>query len=60
MSASPLTDQALVVRETLGLAYVLERNFRLKASSELWQFNYPDELGHRMALGFHFGAVGTF
>jgi hypothetical protein len=59
-SVSPLTDRSFVVRETLGLAYALERNFRLKASGELWQFSYPDELGRKSALGFHFGAVGSF
>jgi Phosphate-selective porin O and P len=57
---SPLTDYSFVARETLGLAYALERNFRLKVSGELWQFSYPDEFGHKTALGFHFGAVGSF
>lgn len=59
-SVSPLTERSFVVRETLGFAYALERNFRLKTSGELWQFNYPDELGHRTAIGLHFGAVGSF
>jgi hypothetical protein len=59
-ASSPLTERSLVTRETLGLAYALERNFRLKVSSELWQFSYPDELGHKTALGLHFGAVGSF
>jgi hypothetical protein len=59
-SVNPLSDRAWVVRETLGLAYAFERNFSLKTSGELWQFNYSDELGHRNALGLHFGAVGSF
>jgi len=59
-SGSPLTNDSFVVRETLGLAYALERNFRLKVSGELWQFSYPDELEHKTALGLHFGAVGSF
>ena len=59
-AVSPLTFQSWVLRETLGLAYALERNFRLKASGEVWQFSYPDSLGDKTALGFHFGAVGSF
>jgi hypothetical protein len=59
-AVSPLIDKSYVLRETLGFAYALERNFRLKVSGELWQFNYADELGHKTALGAHFGAVGSF
>jgi hypothetical protein len=59
-SVSALEYQSYVVRETLGVAYALERNFRLKGSAELWQFSYPDSLGQKAALGFHFGAVGSF
>lgn len=59
-SVSPLQYQSYVVRETLGLAYALERNFRLKGSAELWEFSYPDSLGQRATLGFHIGAVGSF
>ncbi|HET7544860.1 MAG TPA: hypothetical protein VFK05_33565 [Polyangiaceae bacterium] len=57
---NPLEYQSYVVRETLGLAYAFERNFRLKGSGEVWQFSYPDSLGHKLSLGFHFGAVGSF
>jgi hypothetical protein len=59
-SVNPLTNRAYVVRETVGLAYALERNFRLKASGELWEFNYPDAEGHKQSLGIHLGAVGSF
>ncbi len=59
-SVSPLDYQSYVLRETLGLAYALERNFRLKGSAEVWEFSYPDSLGQKNALGFHFGAVGSF
>jgi hypothetical protein len=59
-SVSPLDYQSYVVRETLGLACALERNFRLKGSAELWQFSYPDSLGQKAALGIHLGAVGSF
>ncbi|HYQ02807.1 MAG TPA: hypothetical protein VER96_29250 [Polyangiaceae bacterium] len=57
---SPMSHQSYVLRETLGLAYAFERNFRLKGSGEVWQFSYPDSLGHQLALGFHLGAVGSF
>ena len=59
-AVSPLTNYSYVLRETLGFAYALERNLRLKVSGELWQFSYPDQLGHKNALGVHFGAVGSF
>ncbi|HEY4103492.1 MAG TPA: porin [Polyangiaceae bacterium] len=59
-TVSPLTYQSYVLRETLGLEFALERNFRLKGSAELWQFSYADSLGNKEALGFHFGAVGSF
>jgi hypothetical protein len=56
---SPLTDRASVVRETLGLAYAIERNFRLKGSVEVWEFSYRDA-GRDAELSFHLGAVGSF
>jgi hypothetical protein len=56
---SPLTDKASVVRETLGLAYAIERNFRLKGSIEVWEFSYRDA-GRDAELSFHVGAVGSF
>jgi hypothetical protein len=56
---SPLGDKASVVRETLGLAYAIERNFRLKGSVEVWEFSYP-EAGRNTDLSFHLGAVGSF
>jgi hypothetical protein len=56
---SPLTDKASVVRETLGLAYAFERNFRLKGSAELWEFSYRED-GRDTELSFHLGAVGSF
>jgi hypothetical protein len=59
-SPSPLPDRASVLRETMGLAYEVERNLRFKGSVELWEFNYPDDDGRETALGFHVGAVGSF
>ncbi len=57
---SPLTDRSSVVRETLGLALALERNFRLKGSIELWEFSYADAVGRDTELSFHLGVVGSF
>jgi hypothetical protein len=59
-AVSPLRKHASVTRETIGLAYAIERNFRLKGSIELWNFTYPDALGRTATLGFHFAAVGSF
>jgi hypothetical protein len=58
-AASPLTDKSSVVRETLGLAYAVERNLRLKGSVEVWEFSYRDT-GHQDELSFHLAAVGSF
>jgi hypothetical protein len=57
---SPLTDRSSVVRETLGLALALERNFRIKGSIELWEFSYADAVGRETELSFHLGVVGSF
>jgi hypothetical protein len=58
--ANPLTSESTVVRETLGLAFTVQRNLRLKASGELWEFSDPDGEGHKTTLGGHFAAVGSF
>jgi hypothetical protein len=58
-AGSELSNKATVLRETVGLAYALERNLRLKTSAELWGFSDPDARGHRRELSFHFGLVGT-
>ena len=59
-ATSELSSKSSVLRETLGLAFAIERNFRLKVSAETWQFNDPDVAGRRSDLSFHLGAVGTF
>jgi hypothetical protein len=59
-AASELSSKSSVLRETLGLAFAIERNFRLKGSAETWQFNDPDAAGRRSDVSFHLGAVGTF
>jgi hypothetical protein len=55
-----LTNRSYVLRYTLGSSVSLERNLRIKGSSELWQFSDRDARGKKIALGFHFAAVGTF
>jgi hypothetical protein len=55
-----LASRSSVARATLGTAVSLERNLRMKASTELWGFSDRDAAGHTFALGFHLAAVGTF
>jgi hypothetical protein len=57
---SPLSYESWVARETLALAYEVERNFRFKGSVELWEFSYADLAGREAELSFHVGAVGSF
>ncbi len=57
---SPMKYRSSVVRETIALAYALERNLRLKGSIELWEFSYADADGRENELSFHLGAVGSF
>jgi hypothetical protein len=57
---SPLTYKSTVLRETLGLAYAIERNFRFKGSVELWQFSHTSDASRDTELSFHLGAVGSF
>jgi hypothetical protein len=56
-----LSSSSSVIRETLGLTLAVERNFRIKASGELWEFSDPDPTsGHRVEVSAHLAAVGTF
>ncbi len=57
---SPLDKVSAVGRATLGASILVERHFRLKASTEVWQFTDPDVNGVKTELSFHLGAVGTF
>jgi hypothetical protein len=57
---SPLDKVSAVGRFTLGTAVLIERHFRIKASTEIWQFSDPDPRGVKTELSFHLGAVGTF
>ncbi len=57
---SPLDHESAVGRATLGLAVLVERHLRVKASSELREFTDPDVRGVKTETSFHLGAVGTF
>jgi hypothetical protein len=59
LATNELSDKSSVLRETVGLAYALERNLRVKTSAELWGFSDPDGRGQRRELSFHLGLVGT-
>jgi hypothetical protein len=66
-AGSPLTSQSWMARETLGLAYGIERNLRLKASVEYYEFSEGDayvsptaDSGHLRDLAFHVGVSGSF
>jgi hypothetical protein len=57
---SDLSSSAWVARGTLGAAFAVERNLRLKASAELWQFRDRVDDEWRTEWSFHLGAVGSF
>jgi hypothetical protein len=61
LATTPLAYRSSVIRESLGLAYAIDRNFRLKSSGELWEFSDPDTVsGRHVEVGIHCGAVATF
>jgi hypothetical protein len=61
LTTSSLGDKSSVIRETLGFAYAIDRNFRVKTSGELWQFSDPDPgTGRATEVSLHLGFVGTF
>ena len=55
-----LSFRSGVLRETLGLAYVVERNIRLKLSGEYYEWTDKDADGHQTDVAVHAGVVGTF
>jgi hypothetical protein len=59
LTTSELSSRSSVLRGTLGLAIAVDRNLRIKASGEGWQWD-DDEAGRLRAASFHLGAVGTF
>jgi hypothetical protein len=56
----PLARRSSIIRYTLGGSYAFERGFRLKVSTELWQFSDKDEEGHNRDVGVHMAFVGTY
>ena len=61
LATSSLSSKSSVLRETIGLAYAIDRNFRLKTSGELWEFSDPDPgTGRTTEVSVHLGFVGTF
>jgi hypothetical protein len=65
---SPLTNHSWMARETLGLAYGIERNLRLKGSVEYYQFSEGDtfhaatgtDSGNLRDVAVHLGVTGSF
>lgn len=55
----PLAYRSWVVRYTVGASYAFERAFRVKLSTELWDFSDEDD-GRRIRVGMHLGFVGTY
>jgi hypothetical protein len=56
----PLSRRSYIVRYTVGGSYVFERGFRVKLSTELWQFSDKDEHGKSRDVGVHAAFVGTY
>ncbi len=56
----PLARRSSILRYSLGGSYAFERGFRMKLSTELWQFSDRDEDGHRIDVGVHAAFVGTY
>jgi len=56
----PLARKSSIVRYTLGGSYAFERGFRLKVSTEFWQFSDKDENGKNKDVSIHTAFVGTY
>jgi hypothetical protein len=59
-ASSPVGDGSSVARGTLGTLVTIERNLRLKASTELYRFSDADSSGKKLETALHLGAVGVF
>jgi hypothetical protein len=55
-----LSYRSGMLRETIGLAYAVERNLRLKTSVEYYQYSDRDVNGHMDDVAIHAGVTGTF
>jgi hypothetical protein len=58
-AGSPLSDDAKVLRYTLGASYAITRGVRLKISPEFWQFDYADATGRKLEASLHVAVVGA-
>ena len=56
---TPLAFRSYIVRYTVGASYAFERAFRVKLSTELWQFSDEDD-GKNVRVGTHLAFVGTY
>ncbi|HEY3822337.1 MAG TPA: hypothetical protein VGL81_34465 [Polyangiaceae bacterium] len=59
-AGSPLSDQATVLRYTIGTSVVVARGVRLKLSPELYQFNYTDSAGRNLEVCLQTAVAGAF
>jgi hypothetical protein len=59
-AVTDLSYRSGVLRETLGLAYAVERNIRLKLSGEVYEWTDRDASGHKNDVAVHAAVVGTF
>jgi hypothetical protein len=59
-AASPLSNQATVLRYTVGTSIVIARGVRLKLSPELYQFNYNDAAGRNLEVCLQTAVAGAF
>jgi hypothetical protein len=58
-AGSPLSNEAKLIRYTLGASYAITRGVRLKVSPELWQFDYADVTGRKLEASLHLAVVGA-
>jgi hypothetical protein len=58
-AASPLSNDALLLRYTIGASIVVSRGIRLKLSPELWQFDYADAAGRKLEASLHVAIAGA-
>lgn len=57
---TPLSRKSSILRYTLGGSYAFERGFRMKLSTELWQFSDRDDHGRNRDVSVHAAFVGTY
>jgi hypothetical protein len=59
-AGSPLSNDATLVRYTLGASFVVARGVRLKLSPELWQFDYADRNGRKLEASLQIALAAAF